>query len=387
MPLSCPSNMRLFQSAPAITGGRSSLKSSGKSSRSCFNPRPPSLAGDPAVSAQIADALAVSIRARHNWRAILPTPTLMWVAARFQSAPAITGGRSGVAAVAFRAYLSVSIRARHHWRAIPICADTAGCATMFQSAPAITGGRSEPMHWITQLLSGFNPRPPSLAGDPAAGLRWACRSWCFNPRPPSLAGDPSGSPAAPKSIWVSIRARHHWRAIRPIRHRCRAAKTRFNPRPPSLAGDPLTQLSPFYLDIVSIRARHHWRAIQSGKTSRGARTPVSIRARHHWRAIQLWLLMIFRLSLFQSAPAITGGRSAIAAAPSTSTTRFQSAPAITGGRSPPADPRRLLKLWFQSAPAITGGRSDLDCHGIARSEMFQSAPAITGGRSVAPAGY
>ena len=60
---------------------------------------------------------------------------------------------------------------------------------MFQSAPAITGGRSMMALTVMQQALRFNPRPPSLAGDPV-GMR-----------------------ATRVSRFVSIRARHHWRAI------------------------------------------------------------------------------------------------------------------------------------------------------------------------------
>ncbi len=60
---------------------------------------------------------------------------------------------------------------------------------------------------------------------------------------------------------------------------------------------------------------------------------VSIRARHRWRAIHFWSMWWSWSSLFQSAPAIDGGRSAIAIELLLNDERFQSAPAIDGGRS------------------------------------------------------
>ena len=109
-----------------------------------FNPRPPSLAGDPRWVAEWAGVPDVSIRARHHWRAI-PVKT--------------------------RALLSkfdVSIRARHHWRAIPIDLTRS-------DLPDIVSIRAR-HHWraipqsgrgVYSYSAGFNPRPPSLAGDPA----------------------------------------------------------------------------------------------------------------------------------------------------------------------------------------------------------------------------
>jgi len=87
----------------------------------------------------------------------------------------------------------------------------------FQSAPAITGGRSRRDPLLGQAGAGFNPRPPSLAGDPFVFRVVRKAKGGFNPRPPSLAGDPirrlSGQGVVP----------------------C------FNPRPPSLAGDPASR--------------------------------------------------------------------------------------------------------------------------------------------------
>ena len=132
----------MFQSAPAITGGRSRPIAQHELVPTRFNPRPPSLAGDP-----------------------------------------------GLAIKQLLAYL-VSIRARHHWRAIRLRCLGRHCCRWFQSAPAITGGRSR--HAVVAVFArdSFNPRPPSLAGDPTALQFLFC------------------------GVIVSIRARHHWRAIR-----------------------------------------------------------------------------------------------------------------------------------------------------------------------------
>ena len=177
-----------FQSAPAITGGRSSCRIHWDRGRSGFNPRPPLLAGD--------------LEPKDDARA----------AGKFQSAPAITGGRSGCAT-------KYATRNRK-----------------FQSAPAITGGRSVRPASRGFPSGGFNPRPPLLAGDPllftvrVSSVRFQSapaitggrspgtaiqprRGGRFNPRPPLLAGDR----VPPRSITGLTRS--------------------FNPRPPLLAGD------------------------------------------------------------------------------------------------------------------------------------------------------
>ena len=274
-----------FQSAPAITGGRSRARSALTSTWCCFNPRPPSLAGDPCMD-------AVIVRRVH-----------------------------------------VSIRARHHWRAIPSSKSTCATRLMFQSAPAITGGRSAPWLLMACCRGRFNPRPPSLAGDPptiGAGAlvqgvsirarhHWRAirRARCcarpyrssFNPRPPSLAGDPSDSGKWCRAGIVSIRARHHWRAILAVLCRARAKVASFNPRPPSLAGDPSPRC---WLGPWGICFNPRPPSLAGDPLNlQEADDPdaVSIRARHHWRAIQVILARGEFPQKFQSAPAITGGRS------------------------------------------------------------------------------
>ena len=109
---------RWFQSAPAIDGGRSAHGARNCQSHQCFNPRPPSMAGDPPAGASNADVVAVSIRARHRWRAIRFKPNEFDIPTMFQSAPAIDGGRSTDTADNRQGLCDVSIRARHRWRAI-----------------------------------------------------------------------------------------------------------------------------------------------------------------------------------------------------------------------------------------------------------------------------
>ena len=142
----------------------------------------------------------------------------------------------------------------------------------------------EANHSLT--ITGFNPRPPLLAGDPGAARPWGCCCRCFNPRPPLLAGDP----------WRCAGQGH--------RHR------RFNPRPPLLAGDPSsTQAYSVTLTFQSAPAIAGGRsppcrcsmakpwvfqsapAIAGGRSLRGMARwhragVVSIRARHCWRAIR-----------------------------------------------------------------------------------------------------
>ena len=252
-----------------------------------FNPRPPLLAGDPlGLTDEQAEAWQVSIRARHCWRAIRCCALATTPASLFQSAPAIAGGRSpGYAGLLSNAVL-VSIRARHCWRAIRGDIVTIRSVMGFQSAPAIAGGRSFPAAEPSLNLAMFQSAPAIAGGRSLPGCRIGYWSSCFNPRPPLLAGDPAVKHFVALAALVSIRARHCWRAIRhhPGVHGrfCWC----FNPRPPLLAGDPLL----------------------FGKVGSQAGA-VSIRARHCWRAIPMATFSSVSVGLFQSAPAIAGGRS------------------------------------------------------------------------------
>ena len=156
--------VEMFQSAPAIAGGRCAWQSIGDS------------------------LMDVSIRARHRWRALRMGRGRHIRRQWFQSAPAIAGGRC-------RPRCKRPCRPK---RFNPRPPSLAGVATaiktrahikMFQSAPAIAGGRCARQQPARQACSCFNPRPPSLAGV-APTLR-----------------------AQPREAGVSIRARHRWRAL------------------------------------------------------------------------------------------------------------------------------------------------------------------------------
>mgnify|MGYP006995477923 FL=1 len=283
-----PAPARVFQSAPAIDGGRSSTSVSAPVRLRCFNPRPPSMAGDPLMRCsrsapplrfnprppsmagdpaggrrRVVRRGVVSIRARHRWRAIhAPPRPCHRSCARFNPRPPSMAGD-------------------------PRACATWACTARFQSAPAIDGGRSGAVAGRAVHDRGFNPRPPSMAGDPPS-RDLVRRSTCsFNPRPPSMAGDPSELRMLLGWLEVSIRARHRWRAIL------------------------LSANSAAAWAAVSIRARHRWRAIPGWTRGALLMWLVSIRARHRWRAIRGWCGRPRPARMFQSAPAIDGGRSTI----------------------------------------------------------------------------
>ena len=179
----------------------------------------------------------------------------------FQSAPAIAGGRIQTTQGHKRRSQRVSIRARHCWRANPEISGGLTTISEFQSAPAIAGGRIATCRWAMPAIEWFQSAP-AIAG----GRIWRVGWQCSMPRP------------------------------------C------FNPRPPLLAGESDT-VEYCYLDgAVSIRARHCWRANPWLKTPSSPMASVSIRARHCWRANLHLVATATSAALFQSAPAIAGGR-------------------------------------------------------------------------------
>ena len=106
----------LFQSTPAITGGRDQQGFVAGTGGAGFNPRPPLLAGETESSRNARRGYAVSIHARHYWRARRERPPASQNCESFQSTPAITGGRDGKRRQE-RTGTMVSIHARHYWRA------------------------------------------------------------------------------------------------------------------------------------------------------------------------------------------------------------------------------------------------------------------------------
>ena len=296
-----------FQSTPAITGGRDVAQRADHPAHTRFNPRPPLLAGETAESLRRALARLVSIHARHYWRArrAVPSPqsasrtvsiharhywrarrsraTLRPARFRFNPRPPLLAGETDLgdqvgrhrnvsihARHYWRARLhagadhtrldAVSIHARHYWRARR-CFRCGHAALRLVSIHARHYWRAR-QHWrcCVGSHSCFNPRPPLLAGETLCQSRQNHQSPCFNPRPPLLAGETDAGRAGNIADHVSIHARHYWRAR------------------------PVHAVFLYRAHLVSIHARHYWRA----------RPNVFCRCCTSF--------------LFQSTPAITGGR-------------------------------------------------------------------------------
>ena len=253
----------MFQSAPAITGGRCPpVLVPLCSAWPCFNPRPPLLAGDAKGYSPLTQERTVSIRARHYWRAM--HPQFLHAASPnhcFNPRPPLLAGDAKIIR-ALPMSRAVSIRARHYWRAMPHQRRRLPAAQDV-SIRARHYWRAMPPVWrvCRGTGHGFNPRPPLLAGDASMAAR-----------------------ETPCSI-VSIRARHYWRAMLP-RSRPSAPHWPFQSAPAITGGRcHLVRSSKVNAARVSIRARHYWRAMRRKKCGISPPVQVSIRARHYWRAM------------------------------------------------------------------------------------------------------
>ena len=274
----------------------------------------------------------VSIRARHCWRANLPDWLAVYWDKEFQSAPAIAGGR------------------------IPTTAVPRLRIVGFQSAPAIAGGRIRSPDDERSQPAGFNPRPPLLAGESihANDDRGLCvvsirarhcwranppSPWLpaspppgFNPRPPLLAGE-----SPPPVSMLRTRQFQSAPAIAggriPITKTAQVRMCGFNPRPPLLAGE--SGAGPKRPPPAV------W--FQSAPAIAGGRIPqvlighdwaldVSIRARHCWRANRSLHAVPTLLRGFNPRPPLLAGESRMGVLANDVNEMFQSAPAIAGGR-------------------------------------------------------
>ncbi len=159
------SSPRLFQSAPGINAGRCFCILRFPSSQPGFNPRPASMPGDAAGAHQYDLEFTVSIRARHQCRAMPKIHQIGPAVLLFQSAPGINAGRCS----------HPPHPNNHH--------------TCFNPRPAsMPGDASRPPGPSTSTWS-FNPRPASMPGDALLPPKATSPPRSFNPRPASMPGD------------------------------------------------------------------------------------------------------------------------------------------------------------------------------------------------------
>ena len=155
----------MFQSTPAITGGRDRVRLIGWLGGWCFNPRPPLLAGETpqyivTAGASVFQSTPAITGGRDRRAGATCSPT-----SRFQSTPAITGGRDAATCSAVSCSAVVSIHARHYWRARP---PPAGAALPGQRVSIHARHYWRARHVVAHGASispRFNPRPPLLAGE------------------------------------------------------------------------------------------------------------------------------------------------------------------------------------------------------------------------------
>jgi len=191
-----PRPMPGFNPPPPSSAGESPAQLTDRAWLSRFNPPPPSSAGE-----------STAIEVKHAEER------------KFQSAPAIERGGKLLRARADSA-VHVSIRPRHRARGKAFLRSSTNPVAPegrceFQSAPAIERGGKfsaragehdgfrfvvsiRPRHRArgkgrgrasTVRFPGFNPPPPSSAGESGSCSTFESRYRCFNPPPPSSAGE------------------------------------------------------------------------------------------------------------------------------------------------------------------------------------------------------
>ncbi len=156
---------------------------------------------------------------------------------------------------------------------------------------------------------------------------------------------------------VSIHARHCWRAnlhsqgsTRPLMMVSIHARHCWRANPPQSGGRSRCQ-------EVSIHARHCWRANPFPRCGQLCFCVVSIHARHCWRANQQLQALGLGDELFQSTPAIAGGRIQAAQAAREQGDWFQSTPAIAGGRIRSCRGVLVFFVGFNPRPPLLAGES------------------------------
>ncbi len=322
----------------------------------------------------------VSIRARHCWRAsrwrgrwwrrttsFQSAPAIAGGRAShrairsvarttFQSAPAIAGGRALIPSLCSIFFLSVSIRARHCWRASRCRACHHFPAVEFQSAPAIAGGRASYFVAVALFNNTFQSAP-AIAGGRASKPRIGSGRMnmvsirarhCWRASPHIRQGF---GPQVP----VSIRARHCWRASR-VSWRSASSTAGFNPRPPLLAGEPGVASRRCEAHVVSIRARHCWRASPCEASYERARD-----------------------ALFQSAPAIAGGRAQRRRTECGTEHGFNPRPPLLAGEPAGWLVIVLAMGCFNPRPPLLAGEPNAQVAGLFCPTCFNPRPPLLAG--------
>ena len=205
---------------------------------------------------------------------------------------------------------------------------------MFQSTPAITGGRAPNHRAKACRTTCFNPHPPLLAGEPPPATLPGLAHRCFNPHPPLLAGEPASRPKSAKyTAFQSTPAITGGRALG--------------------AGETICESCP-----VSIHTRHYWRASRSAWSIIAHPKAVSIHTRHYWRASHPPTAAHKpSCARFNPHPPLLAGEPPEVAALWLRDMRFNPHPPLLAGEPGGVAALESVAILFQSTPAITGGRA------------------------------
>ncbi len=204
-----------FQSAPGTSAGRCQRACQGEAGGSRFNPRPARVPGD-AASAVLGEMEAyVSIRARHECRAMRACVGAPVPVRRFQSAPGTSAGRclEPCAGKVHRRGFNprpARVPGDARWRPAQ-----SGLHRRFNPRPARVPGDATAPSISPATACTFQSAPGTSAGRCHLPLTQQMSNPCFNPRPARVPGDASSAVAFSRSVSVSIRARHECRAMQP----------------------------------------------------------------------------------------------------------------------------------------------------------------------------
>ena len=157
---------------------------------------------------------------------------------------------------------AVSILARHCWRARSSCCSPLATLRAFQSSPAIAGGRDSRGATYYHERRMFQSSPAIAGGRDREDRREPKRvARRFNPRPPLLAGAILRVVLQAEVGVVSILARHCWRARYDDCLHTARQRWPFQSSPAIAGGRDVVRLRGFASHPgVSILARHCWRA-------------------------------------------------------------------------------------------------------------------------------
>ena len=179
----------------------------------------------------------------------------------------------------------------------------------------------------------------------------------FNPRPPLLAGETSKYSLLDPTRFVSIHARHYWRARHP---KCESYRS-----PTPFQSTPA---------ITGGRDAMTGNVLQDGQEFQS--TPAITGGRDRWAA--QWLMP---LTCFNPRPPLLAGETTGAGVETTALDSFNPRPPLLAGETARRGACSITEL-FQSTPAITGGRDRAKKHLMATVHGFNPRPPLLAGETL-----